>query len=182
MANGWTITCAFEAVTLTFCSSIHVIIKNSRWNDQGLHNVNCWYNTMTVIMSKLEALLNDLKEVALGSFEEQVSWLEEIDFCKELSMFRCSMLRRTVKVKQHHKWKFTLWLRWMEHAGHIDYWLWFQSSKAEDLLVSLFVITNHSQKCFANFTTSGIMCVIILYLKQHLNLIWFIKLEKKPFH
>ena len=148
MANGWTITCAFEAVTLTFCSSIHVIIKNSRWNDQGLHNVNCWYNTMTVIMSKLEALLNDLKEVALGSFEEQVSWLEEIDFCKELSMFRCSMLRRTVTVKQHHKWKFTLWLRWMEHVGHIDYWLWFQSSKAEDLLVSLFVITNHSQKMF----------------------------------
>ena len=44
-----------------------------RWNDQGLHNVNCLYHTMTVIMSKLEALLNDLKEVALGSFEEQVS-------------------------------------------------------------------------------------------------------------
>ena len=141
------------------------------WNDQGLHNVNCWYHTMTVILSKLEALLNDLKEVALGSFEEQVSWLEEIDFCKELSMFRCSMLRRTVTVKQHHKWTFTLWLWWMEHVRHIDCWLWFQSSKAEDLLVSLFVITNHSQKCFANFTTSGIMCVIILCFKQHLNLI-----------
>ena len=39
---------------------------------------------MTVIMSKLEALLNDLKEVALGSFEEQVSWLELI-----FAEFRC---------------------------------------------------------------------------------------------